>query len=170
MRSVAAILFFATCFFVSIKCYSQDPCSARYSSEPNAATLTAAELVHRVLLQTPAAEWNRLDVADVEFVLKCGTQQDAERFFAALRDTSMQIGAATVVEAGPDFVSVAWDDGSHPNLGTFRFQFDQPLIAIPHPGDKVLIRGTYSSYKQEPFCIYMTNASFIHPSKPETSR
>jgi hypothetical protein len=34
------------------------------------------------------------------------------------------------------------------------------VTAIPLPGEKVVISGTYSSYSQDPFQINMTNPSF----------
>ena len=160
MRTTAAVLLLATCFFVGIDCYSQDLCSARFTPKSDSKPLTAAELVHRVLLHTPPAERRHLYFGDVEFILRCGTQQDAAELFAAVRNTSIQMVGATVVEADRDAIRVSWDDGFRPNLGAFRFNFDMPLTAIPHPGEKVLIGGTYSSYSQEPFQINMTNPSF----------
>jgi hypothetical protein len=80
--------------------------------------------------------------------------------FAAVRNTSIQMVGATVAEADHDAIRVSWDDGFHPNLAAFRFNFDKPIDTIPHPGDKIQISGTYSSYSYEPFRINMTNPSF----------
>ncbi len=168
MRFAAAILLSATCFLVGVECYSQDPCSARFvSPKPGERPLTPSELAHRVLLQTPPEERRHLAFGDVEFILRCGTQQDAAEFFASLRNTSVQMVGAAVVEADQNVVRVSWDDGFKPNLVAFRFNFDRPINAIPHPGDKIIINGTYSSYSQEPFQINMTNPSFVllHPGQ-----
>jgi hypothetical protein len=155
MRATSAVLLLATCFLVGIDCYSQNLCSARLSLRSDPKPLTAAELAHRVLLDTSPAERRHLYFGDVELILRCGTQQDAAELFAAVRNTSIQMVGATVVEADHDAIRVSWDDGFKPNLGAFRFNFDRPLTAIPHPGG-----GTYSSYNQEPFQINMTNPSF----------
>ncbi len=162
MRITVAILLFSTWFFVGIDCYAQDPCSVRFvTTKPSEKSYTAPELVHRNMLQTPPRDLTRLAFGDVEFILKCGSSEDAAEFFAAIRDTSIQMDGATVVEAGRDFVRVSWDDGFEPNLTAFRFNFDKPLNTIPHPSEKVLISGTYSSYSREPFQINLTNSTFI---------
>ena len=161
MRFAAAILLFATCFFVGTDCYSQDPCSRTVRPKPDEKPLTSAEIVHHVLLNNSLEQRRHLTLSDVVFMLRCGTQQDAAEFFVAIRDTSVQVPDATVVEANQDFVRVSWDDGFKPNLVAFTFKFDKPLNAIPQPGDKIQIRGTYSSYSREPFQINMTNSSFV---------
>lgn len=161
MRFAAAILLSAMCFFVGIDCYSQDPCSGTVRLKPEEKPLTKAELVHRVLLQIPPEKRRDLVFGDVELILRCGTQQDAAELFAAVRNTtSNQMVGATVVEAYQDAIRVSWDDGFKPHLVAWLFNFDRPLNAIPHPGDKVQISGTYSSYSQDPFQINMTNSSF----------
>jgi hypothetical protein len=159
MRFATAILLFATCFFVGTDCYSQDPCSAHFAQKPGEKPLTSSELVHRVLSLTPPKERRQLTLNDTTFILKCGTQQDAAEFFADIRNTWVQIIGATVIEADPDVVRVSWDDGFKPHLEAFRFKFDSPLSATLHPGDKILISGTYSSFSQEPFQINMTYSS-----------
>jgi hypothetical protein len=161
MRFAAGILLMATCFFVGTDCYSQDPCSVRVSPKAGERPLTSAEIVHRMLLQTPPQGRRYFALSDVEFILKCGTQQDAEALFAAIRNTSVKMDGGTVVDAGPSVVRVSWDDGFKPNLAAFRFNFDSPMNAIPHPGDKILISGMYSSYSRQPFQINVTNSSFV---------
>jgi hypothetical protein len=167
MRFATAILLSATCFFAGIDCYPQDPCSRTVSSKPDEKPLTSAEIVRHILLTTPPEERHRLGLNDVEFSLRCGTPQDAAELFVALRNTSVQIPDATVVEADQDVIRVSRDDGFKPHLMAFRFNFDKPLSAIPQPGNKILISGTYSSYSQEPFQINMTNPSFVllHPGQ-----
>ena len=166
MRTSAAVLLLTTCFLVGIDSCAQDPCSSVYRPKPGKKPLTAAQLVHRNLLQIPSEDRNHLAFGDVESILRCGTRQDAKVFFAALRNTSVQMVGGTVVEADQHAIRVSWDYGLKPDPGAFRFNFERPLTAIPRPGDKIVIRGTYSSYSQEPFQINMTNAS-IGPLRPE---
>jgi hypothetical protein len=160
MRFAAAILLSATCLFVGTDCYSQDPCYRTVRLKPEEKPLTMADLPHRALLKTPPDERRYLVFGDVELILRCGTQEDAAELFAAVRNTSVQMDGATVVEADQHVIRVSWVDGFQPNLAGFRFNFDKPLTAIPIPGQKVLISGTYSSYRREPFQINMTNPSF----------
>jgi hypothetical protein len=162
MRIVAAILFSATCFSVGISCHAEDSCSVRQApAKPGEKPLTASELVHHVLFTTLPENRLRFGYGDVEVMLKCGTQEDAAAFFAWVRNTSVRMVGATVVEADQAVLRVSWDDGFKPNLAAFRFNFDKPLGATPHLGDKVIISGTYSSYSREPFQINLTNASFV---------
>jgi hypothetical protein len=70
------------------------------------------------------------------------------------------MAGATVVEADQYAIRVSWEDGFKPNLAAFRFNFDTPLTAIPHPGEKIFISGTYASYSKVPFQINMANPSF----------
>jgi hypothetical protein len=160
MRTAAAMLLLTTCFFVGSDCYAQDPCSGTVRVKSEQKPLTKAEIAHRALLKTPLEERRHLAFTDVEFILRCGTQQDAAELFAAVRNTSVQMGGATVVEADQNAIHVSCDDGFKPHLVAFRFNFDRPVIAIPLPGEKVVISGTYSSYSQDPFQINMTNPSF----------
>lgn len=166
MRTSAAILLLATCFFVGFDCHAQDPCSQSVSTKPDEKPLTSAEFVHRLLVQTPPKERRLIYFGDVEYILKCGTQQDAAELFAAVRNTTVQMFGATVVEADQHVILVSWKDGFKPSLVAFRFNFDTPLTVIPHPGEKILISGTYLSYDREPFQIIMTNPSF-RPLLPE---
>jgi hypothetical protein len=94
--------------------------------------------------------------------LKCGTQEDAAKFFAWIRNTSLQMVGGTVVEADQDVVRVSWDDGSMPNLAAFRFNFDKPPDAIPHPGDKIIISGTFANQKVLVFGLQNLQAINLH--------
>jgi hypothetical protein len=162
MRIAAAVLFSVTCFFAGIECHAQDSCPLLLPPpKPGDKPLTAPELVHRTLITTLPENRLRFAFGDVELILKCGTKEDAAMFFGWVRDTSTQMIGATVVEADRDVVRVSWDNGFKPNLAAFRFTFDKPLDAIPHPGDKIIITGTYSSYSREPFQINLTNPSFV---------
>jgi hypothetical protein len=168
MRIPAAILLSATCFFVGIRCYSQDPCAARYHPRPTEESLTATALAHRALLQTPPDKWREFTFGDVEFILRCGTQEDADRLFAVLHNTSTQMPDATVLEVSQDLIRVAtFNDGFQPNLGAFWFAFKKPLTLVPNPGAKVIISGTYSSYSRAPFQINLTSSSLDRP-RPQT--
>jgi hypothetical protein len=168
MRLITAILLSAACCFVGTDCYSQNPCSALYiGATPGEGHLTGSQLVHRLLLTTPVEVRRHLSFGDVEFILKCGTQREAAEFFAAIRNTAINMDGATVLEAGKHTVRVGWDDGFRPSLGTFSFEFDAALDVTPQPGDKILISGTYSSYSQDPFQINLTNSSFVLPPKIE---
>lgn len=167
MRLAAASILSATLFSAATLCFSQSPCSDR-AITPNSydKPLTSTELVHRIMLTTSSEDLHNLAFGDVEYILKCGTQQDAESLFAAIGNTSVKMVGATVVEANQNSIRVAWDDGFKPHLGTFWFDFEKPLTVIPMPGEKIIINGTYVSYTREPLQIVMTNPSFVLSPSP----
>jgi hypothetical protein len=172
MRTATAALLLGTCFLASVDCYPQETCSAYFDSVKMEGAVKAfkstAELAHHVLLITPKQNWHHLVSSDVEFILKCGSPQDAADLFTALRNTPLHLVDATIAEADQHFIRVHWDQdfGFYKNVTAFKFNFDTPLTVIPHPGDKVIIDGTYSSYSQEPFEINMANAS-VRPVPPK---
>jgi hypothetical protein len=161
MRALATILLSATYFLASVDCYSQDPCSARaIIHRPGEQPPTVAEAAHHVMLTTTHERRRYLIPADVGLILKCGTPQEAEELFTDVRDTPTKLVGVTVVEADQHVIRVTWEDGFKPGLAPFHFYFDLPLTAIPNPGDKIDIIGTYSSYTRDPFRITMKNSSF----------
>jgi len=172
MRTATAILLLGMCFFVGIDCYPQESCSAYFASVKMEEVVkpfkSAAELAHQVMLTTPPERRRDLGAGDVMFVLKCGSQQDAADLFAALRNTPIHLVDFTITEADQHFIRVRWDGAFKSDMPftAYRFNFDPPLTAIPHPGEKIIVDGTYSSYSQEPFQINMTNAS-LHPVPPK---
>lgn len=170
MRAAAAILFSVMSFSGGILCYSQDPCAVRHESGPKKSSISAAEIAHGALVQMSPDGWNKFAAGDVEFILRCGTQEDADRLFAVLHNTSMQMGEVAVQEANQNAIRVVWHDGNHPALGAFRFEFDKPISLPPSPGEKVIISGTYSSYSRAPFRINMTNAAFTLRPLPRTEQ
>lgn len=162
MRTATTILLSAMFFLWGFDCHAQDPCSPRLvKTTESEKTLSGAEIAHQVLLKTTPTTRRFLVPGDVEFVLKCGTQQDAAELFADIRGAAMEIGSGTVVETDKSTIRVAWDDdGFKANLKAFLFNFDKPLTEMPHPGEKLIIRGTYSSFSREPFQINVTNSSY----------
>ena len=164
MRTATVILLLGTCFFAGVDCYPQDPCSTYFNSVKAEEVVkpfkSAAELAHHVLLTTPLDTRRHLVPLDVELILKCGSPQDAAELFTALQNTSLQLVNVKIAEVDQHFIRVYVDQPFKDvvSLTAFKFNFDPPLTAIPHPGEKVIIDGTYSSYSQEPFQINMTNA------------
>ena len=167
MRTVIGLVLSTTCLFLGANSYAQeDHCPARISSKnPTEKPLSAAEVAHHALINTPSKERRKLYWGDVEFILRCGTQQDGTELFSAVRNEYVRMNGATVFAAAQKYVRVSWDDGF--NFGGFRFNFDQPLNVIPKQGQKIIISGVYTSYSREPFQINLTNSSLVFiPTKP----
>jgi len=165
---VALVIVSAFCIIFGVRSYAQGgPCPAHLSNaNPSEKLLTPTEVAHQIVVNSTPEEMRQLYWGDVEFVLRCGSEQDAAELFAAIRGQTVRMNGAAVFESGRDFISVSWDDGF--NLGGFRFSFDTLLRVLPIPGQRVLISGTYSSYSREPFQINFANSSFIPMlAKPE---
>jgi hypothetical protein len=158
---VASFVFCATCLLFCVRSYAQsDACPAPVTkSNSTEKPLTSAEIAHHALVMSTGEQRRKFYWGDVEFILRCGTQQDAAELFTAVRNESVRMNGATVFEAGQNFIRVSWDDGF--TSGSFKFNFDSLLSKIPKPGQKVLISGTYSSYSREPFRINLVNSSFL---------
>jgi hypothetical protein len=159
---IASLALPATCLLFCMSSYAQtDRCSTHVvGPKPSEKTLTSEEIVHRAMFVSTPEQRRMFYWGDVEFILRCGTQQDAADLFSAVRNEPVRMYGATVFEAGQNFIRVSWDDGF--NSGGFKFNFDMPLRAIPKPGQKVSISGTYSSYSREPFQINLVNSSFLY--------
>jgi hypothetical protein len=99
---------------------------------------------------------------------------DADEVFDAVKGKSVEYPDVLVIAATPDSVQVAVsDDSVQAKTADFTFNMKEPLpatakpgeAAIPKPGDKVTIDGTWSSYTQTPLMITMTDGVII-PKKP----
>jgi hypothetical protein len=124
-----------------------------------------AEMVHNLMQKVRPEDRYRMAFGDVEFVLKYGSPEQSETFFASIVNKPIEMRGATVVDAGKDWIRIAWDDGFTPSLQAFRFEFPEPLASLPISGQKVNLRGTYRSYSKDPLLITVTN-SFMLPEPP----
>jgi len=161
MRLLAAALTLAT----SISCSAQTPQTTDRANSPTQtqSTLPAAtnaEIAHRLMLVTSERDLDKLFFGDVAFVLKYGTPEDTAKLFAAVQNKPILMLGALVAGAGDSSVRVSWDDGIDPATPAFLFTFDQPLLARPPTGAKVVLTGTYAAYSKEPFEITLSHATF----------
>jgi hypothetical protein len=109
MRTVVGLVLTATCLLLGVKSFAQnDPCSVRIVNKISTEKpLTSAEVAHHALVTTPPTKLSKLYWGDVEFILRCGTQQDATELFAAVRNEYIRMVGATVFEASQNFVRVS---------------------------------------------------------------
>ncbi len=165
MRPIAAALTLtAATFFVALSCDAQ----SIHTSATNSPAATASahpkespsEVAHHVMLTTPEKDLDKLIFADVAFVLKFGTPEEAARLFAAVKGKPIQMSGGLVTGAGTSCVRVLWDVDIDPAPPAFIFDFEQPLASRPPVGAKVVLSGTYATYTREPFQITMSHASF----------
>jgi hypothetical protein len=115
--------------------------------------LTPEEAVHFMLSKTPRQDREKLAVDDVEFVLLCGSQRDAEDLFRDLAGKTVRM-IARVIEADEHTVRVVTD-----MTPAFRFHFEIPLKSLPPIGSAVIIAGTYDSYSRDAAIINIKNST-----------
>jgi hypothetical protein len=111
------------------------------------------DLAHQAVTSTP--DLKTLALADKEFILANGSQEDAEKVWAVLKDVTAEV-PGTVVSATPDSVQLAVsDDAKASNKADFTINMKTPLTAVPQPGAQLKLVGTFDSYTQNPPMIIL---------------
>ena len=110
-------------------------------------------------------ERDRLYFGDQALVLLCGSPQDAAQFFTEISGKAIRMEDAVVIEADKHSIRVRYPIGGRLS-DAFRFQFESPVEHVPVIGSKVIISGTYSSYKRDDSLINMTNSHVALVPRP----
>jgi hypothetical protein len=118
---------------------------------------TDADIVNDTIKTTP--DLSVLAISDKEYILKYGTQEQADKVFDTVKGKADKLPDATVISATPDEVQVAYsDDAVQGKIADFDFKFTTPLKKLPEVGSKITLIGTWSSYTQKPLLITMTDS------------
>jgi tetratricopeptide (TPR) repeat protein len=118
---------------------------------------TDADIVTQTIASTP--DLSTLAITDKEYILKYGTQEQADKVFDTVKGKADKIPDATVIAASPDEVQVAYsDDAVQGKVADFDFKFKTPLKKLPDVGSKITLIGTWDSYTQKPLLITMTDS------------
>ncbi len=111
------------------------------------------DLAHQAVTSTP--DLKTLALADKEFILANGNQEDAEKVWAVLKDVTAEV-PGTVVTATADSVQLAVsDDAKASQKADFTINMKTPLKDIPAVGAQVKYVGTFDSYTQNPPMIIL---------------
>ena len=121
------------------------------------------ELAHQAVTSTP--DLKTLALADKEFILANGTQEDAEKVWAVLKDVTAEV-PGTVVSATADSVQFAVsDDAKQSQKADFTINMKTQLKDVPAAGTNLTYIGTFDSYTQNPAMIILKDGEPPAPAK-----
>ena len=128
-----------------------------------------ADIVRDVIATTPSS--GRACLADKEFILANGSPDEAAKVWDSVKGKAVQIPDALVIAATNSSIQVAVsDDAVLSKTADFTFNMAAPLKAVPPPGSKITISGTYASFTKSPLMITMSGAEIVAPKKASDTR
>jgi hypothetical protein len=153
---------------------------------PAGFTITPApkpsDIAHTAL---QGADIATMALGDKEFILANGVPDDAAKVWDAVKDKSVEIPDALVIESSPTVIKVAVsDDAVQSKTADFTFNMkpdedaekrltpaqaaakkrkDAAIAAATAVGQKVTLTGTYSSYTPNPIMIIMSDGEVVLP-------
>jgi len=128
-----------------------------------------ARIVHQVLEQVH--DPGTLALADKEFMLQHGNQEDAAKVWAVMKGHHVTIPDALVIAATPTQLKLAVSDDSQRDRTTDFTLNLAPLQAwIPPAGAKVTFTATYTGYSSTPIMLDMADAAIEPPKAIATPR
>jgi hypothetical protein len=151
------------------------PCSTVPPNiQPNSSTLntqTYTELAHGFMLATHPQDIPKMAPLDSEFILHCGSPQEAARVWAVFKDRPVTfLDTAVVIAASADEIAVAIDDeAKRTHKADYILRPADQFTSIPPVGSVVEISGTYKSYVSEPILITLNNV-IVTPVSSGTSK
>lgn len=125
---------------------------------------TPQQLAHQAVQSTP--DLNSLSLHDKEYILRNGSQDDANQVWAVLKGKVAEV-PGVVVSATADSVQMAVSpDAQKNNTADFTVNMKKPLKKVPAAGDKVTYIATFTSFTQNPLMIIMNDGIPKPVAKP----
>ena len=123
------------------------------------------ELAHNAVASTPDLD-KGLALADKEFVLANGAQEDAQKVWAVLQGKTTEV-PGTVIQATPESVQLAVsEDAKQSQKADFTINMKTPLKEPPAVGTQATYIATFDSYTQNPPMIIMKDGEPKTAAKP----
>jgi len=118
-----------------------------YSPGPWEHGKSPAEVAHQLMATTRPEDIGKLAGGDTQFVILCGSPQEAERAFAAKKGRTGWFASVVVIAVGADWIKVAAaDDAVRLHRADYVFKTDAQMTSPPVVGERLDFHGTYSSY------------------------
>ncbi|MFT4114181.1 hypothetical protein [Silvibacterium sp.] len=112
-----------------------------------------ADLAHKAIVATP--DVSKLALADQEYILANGSDEDANKVWDALKGQTSQI-PGVVIQATADSVQLAVsDDAKQSQKADFTINMKEPLKTVPAVGSNVTLIGTFDSFTKSPSMIIL---------------
>jgi tetratricopeptide (TPR) repeat protein len=126
------------------------------------------DLAHQAVTSTP--DLKTLALADKEFILTNGTQEDSDKVWAVMKGVTAEV-PGTVIEATADQVKVAvTDDAKASKTADFTINMKTSLKEIPAVGSDIKVDATFDSYTKNPAMIIMTDGEIPGAKKAPVHR
>jgi hypothetical protein len=117
-----------------------------------------ADQAHQAVVSTP--DLKTLSLADKEFILFNGSQEDAAKVWAVLNDGKSVEIPGKVIQATADSVQIAvTEDNKAANKADLTINMKEPLKTIPVVGSDITLDGTFDSYTQQPPMIILKDGT-----------
>jgi len=126
------------------------------------------DLAHQAVVSTP--DLNTLAIADKEFILGNGTQEDQDKVWAVMKGITAEI-PGTVINATADSIQLAVsDDAIQSKTADFTINMATPLKEVPAVGASIKVVGTFDSYTKTPTMIILSAGSIPEEKKAPAKR
>jgi len=126
------------------------------------------DLAHQAVVSTP--DLNTLAIADKEFILGNGTQEDQDKVWAVMKGITTEI-PGTVINATADSIQLAVsDDAIQAKTADFTINMATPLKEVPAVGASIKVVGTFDSYTKNPTMIILTGGTIPEEKKAPAKR
>ncbi len=156
--------------FDPIKQLAHDNATPPSSYAPTAAPPPPApdKLAHDAVTNTP--DLKTMALADKEFVLANGNQEDADKVWAVMKGVRAQV-PGIVTQATADSVQLAVSpDAQQSKTADFTINFTKPLTTPPAIGDSVKYDATFDSFTKTPPMIILNEGAPVEEKKAPVHR
>jgi hypothetical protein len=121
------------------------------------------KLAHDAVVSTP--DLKSMALADKEFVLANGNDEDAAKVWAVMKDVRAQV-PGIVIAATPESVQLAVSqDAQQSKTADFTINMSKPLAEIPAVGANVKYDATFDSYTKTPPMIILKDGAPVEEKK-----
>jgi tetratricopeptide (TPR) repeat protein len=121
------------------------------------------KLAHDAVVGTP--DLKSMALADKEFVLANGNDEDAGKVWAVMKDVRAQV-PGLVIAATPDSVQLAVSqDAQQSKTADFTINMTKPLTELPAVGATVKYDATFDSYTKTPPMIILKEGAPVEEKK-----
>jgi hypothetical protein len=118
----------------------------------------------------PAVDIATLPLSDKEFVLRNGHPDDAEKVWQTMKDKTIQIPDALVIDVSTRFIKVAVsDEAVASKTADFLLYMKSIKPKTPLVGSKVTLAGIYDSFTQNPLLVVLREGVILSPPARRTT-
>lgn len=122
------------------------------------------KLAHDAVAGTP--DLKEMALADKEFVLSNGNDEDAGKVWAVMKDVRAQVPGKVIAATTTSVQLAVSPDAQASNTADFTINFTKPLPTAPAVGTMVKYDATFDSYTKTPPMIILKDGEPVVTAKP----